>query len=210
MKIRKTLFVGLFILGLFSFTNCKNKSKLNPELASIGLITGDLLLCGDGQFGEVSFSLSCDYAVRDAFDLAVSLLHSIEYAEAEKAFAKVIDVDPECAMAYWGVAMSIYHALWRAPDPEDLEKGLRVLKLAEPLSKTTKEQEYLDAISAYYIDWEKIDHKTRALRMEKKMEGILKLIMMTQRLRYFMPLHLNQPLIRKIKVIRMKEKPVKF
>ena len=174
MKIRKTLFVGLFILGLFSFNNCKNKSKLNPELASIGLITGDLLLCGDGQFGEVSFSLSCDYAVRDAFDLAVSLLHSFEYAEAEKAFAKVIDVDPECAMAYWGVAMSIYHALWRAPDPEDLEKGLRVLKLAEPLSKTTKEQEYLDAISAYYIDWEKIDHKTRALRMEKKMEGIYK------------------------------------
>jgi hypothetical protein len=172
MKTQNTLLAGLFILCVLSINNCKKNKKTNPELASIGLIRGDLLLCGDGQFGEVNFSLSCDYAVRDAFDLAVSLLHSFEYAEAEKAFAKVIDVDPECAMAYWGVAMSIYHALWRAPDPEDLKKGLRVLTLAEPLPKSIKEQEYLDAIGAYYKDWEKIDHKTRALRMEKKMEGI--------------------------------------
>lgn len=174
MKTRNALLACLLIIGVLSFTNCKNKSKSNPELTSVGLLRGDLLLCGDGQFGEVSFSLSCDYDVRDAFDLAVSLLHSFEYAEAEKAFAKVIDVDPECAMAYWGVAMSIYHALWKAPNHEELEKGSRILKLAEPLPKTVKEQEYLDAIGAYYKDWNTVDHKTRARRMEKKMESIYK------------------------------------
>lgn len=174
MKSQNTWLIVLLVIGILSFPNCKNKTKPNPDLASVGLVRGDLLLCGDGQFGEVSFSLSCDYEVRDAFDLAVSLLHSFEYAEAEKAFAKVIDVDPECAMAYWGVAMSIYHALWKAPNPEELAKGSKVLKLAEPLPKTLKEQEYLNAIGSYYRDWEKIDHKTRALKMEKSMESIYK------------------------------------
>lgn len=174
MKSQNIWLIVFLVIGIFSFTNCKNKSNPNPELASAGLVRGDLLLCGDGQFGEVSFSLSCDYEIRDAFDLAVSLLHSFEYAEAEKAFAKVIDVDPECAMAYWGVAMSIYHALWKAPNPEELAKGSRILKLAEPLPKTVKEQEYLNAIGSYFKDWEKIDHKTRALKMEKNMESIYK------------------------------------
>jgi hypothetical protein len=32
-------------------------------------------------------------------------LHSFEYDDAEKVFAKIIDENPECAMAYWGVAM---------------------------------------------------------------------------------------------------------
>lgn len=174
MKSQNTWLIAILTIGIISLTNCKNKPKPNPELASAGLVRGDLLLCGDGQFGEVSFSLSCDYEIRDAFDLAVSLLHSFEYAEAEKAFAKVIDVDPECAMAYWGVAMSIYHALWKAPSPEELAKGSRILKLAEPLPKTVKEQEYLNAIGSYFKDWEKIDHKTRALKMEKNMESIYK------------------------------------
>lgn len=164
----------IILLAIFlMISGCQNKkSERIAALASIDLQRGDLLLCGSGQFGEVSFSLSCDYSVREAFDLAVSLLHSFEYDEAEKAFVKVIDVDPDCAMAYWGVAMSIYHALWNAPDPKDLAKGTAILKIAESLSKTEKEQDYLDAIGAYYKDWRNIDHKTRALRMEQKMEEL--------------------------------------
>ena len=129
-------------------------------------------MCSGKQFGEVSFSLSCKYSVRETFDLAISLLHSFEYDEAEKAFVNVIDADPDCAMAYWGVAMSIYHALWEPPSADKLVKGARVLKIAESLPKTEREKEYLDAIGLYYKDWENIDAKTRASKMENKMEEI--------------------------------------
>ncbi|MCW5515471.1 tetratricopeptide repeat protein [Muriicola sp. Z0-33] len=170
--IRHLLVILLFPFFLITMA-CKEKvPKPNPALAFIELQRGELLLCGSGQFGEVDFSLNCDYDVRDAFNLAVSLLHSFEYDEAEKAFVKVIDADPDCAMAYWGVAMSIYHALWSAPESKDLEKGAFVLEMAEPLSKTAKEQDYLNAIGAYYKDWKTIDHKTRAFLMEQKMEEI--------------------------------------
>jgi len=172
MKTRKTLFVGLFILGLFSFTNCKNKSKPNPELASINLLRGELILCSSEQFGEVSFSLSCNYDTRETFDLAVSLLHSFEYEEAEKAFVQVLDADPDCAMAYWGVAMSIVHSLWYQSDNSYLEKGSKLLEIASKIPKGEREKDYLDAISVYYKDWNTVDQNTRALLYEKKMEKI--------------------------------------
>ena len=106
--------VGLLVL--FFFLGCKN-NKQKAELASLNLLRGELQLCGNGQFGDVSFSESCSYETRKTFNLAISLLHSFEYIEAEKAFVQVIDEDPDCAMAYWGVAMSIYHGLWAPPEP---------------------------------------------------------------------------------------------
>ena len=134
----------------------------------MNLLRGDLLLCSTEQLGEVSFSLECNYDVRETFDLALSLLHSFEYGEAEKIFVKVIDADPECAMAYWGVAMSIYHSLWAPPNAEVLEKGSKLIEITESLPKTERAAQYIDAIAAFYKDWKTTDHHSRELLYEKK------------------------------------------
>ncbi|MBV1924695.1 MAG: hypothetical protein KUG68_11780 [Flavobacteriaceae bacterium] len=168
--IKSQFFSIIIIVCLFA---CKSETKQpNPDLASIDFLRGDLLLCGDGQFGELKFSLSCNYETRETFDLAVTLLHSFQYNESEKAFVKVIDADPNCPMAYWGVAMSIYHAAWFPPSKEDLIKGSKVLKIAKNLSMEDKQRDYINAIDAFYTDWETIDHKTRAKRFEAKMEQV--------------------------------------
>ena len=175
MKPLKNSFALIFVFTFYSFSGCQtNKSKPNPDLLSIDLLRGDITLCGDPEFGEVKFSLSCDYSVRETFDLAVSLLHSFEYKEAEKAFVQVIDLDPDCAMAYWGIAMSMYHALWFAPSEDELKKGSKLLQIAESLQKSEREHEYLQAIGAFYEDWDEIVHQERAARMEHKMEEIYK------------------------------------
>jgi len=136
------VFIALSILG------CQNKkSKPNPELANIRLLRGDIVICGGFQFGEVSFSLSCKSATRETFDLALALLHSFEYEEAEKAFVKVIDTDPDCAMAYWGVAMSITYSLWYQADLSYLEKGSKLLEIANKVPTGKREKDYLDAIT---------------------------------------------------------------
>lgn len=144
MKNFIKIFFVLFIVT--SIIGCQTKkSKPSPELLSIDLLRGDIALCGNPEFGELSFSLSCEISSRETFDLAVSLLHSFEYAEAEKAFVKVIDADPNCAMAYWGVAMSLYHSLWAPPGTSELEKGYNLLQIAEPLPKSKRSSAYLDA-----------------------------------------------------------------
>ena len=173
MKHKKIIFKIINCLILILFIACKNKTpKPNSALASIDFQRGDLLLCGDGQFGELNFSLSCDYETRKTFDLAVALLHSFQYNESEKTFVKVIDADPNCPMAYWGVAMSIYHAAWFPPSKEDLIKGSAVLKIAKGLSMDDKQKDYINAIDAFYKDWDTTDHKTRAKHFENKMEAI--------------------------------------
>jgi len=169
MKLIKTISI-LFVL---LFISCQNKnSKLKTDLAAIDFLRGDLVLCSGSQFGDVSFSFYCKYATREKFDLGLSLLHSFEYEEAEKAFVQVIDIDPNCAMAYWGVAMSNFRSLWIQTGTDYLEKGSKLLKIAESLNKSEREQEYLDAIGEFYKDWKNVDEKTRISNFEKKMEFI--------------------------------------
>lgn len=149
---------------------CKDdRAKSRAEILSIDLLRGDIVLCGGKKFGDVDFSVNCDVSVRSTFDLALSLLHSFQYNEAEKAFVSIMDIDPDCAMAYWGVAMSIYHAAWFPPGEADLIKASKVLQIAESLPKTAKEKEYFKAINSYYRDWEIIDHPKRAKAYEESM-----------------------------------------
>ncbi len=152
---------------------CKN-NKSNFDLSSIDLLRGELILCSGDQFGDVSFSLSCNYDMRETFDLAVSLLHSFEYEEAEKAFVQVIDADPDCVMAYWGVAMSISHSLWYQTDLSYLEKGSKLLEIAKKIPTGKREKDYLAAINEYYKDYDMLDQKARELLYEKKMEALYK------------------------------------
>ena len=77
MKSQRPTIVLFCLILLISTISCKDKTpKPNPALASIDLKRGELLLCSTEQFGDVSFSLDCNYEVRETFDLAISLLHS--------------------------------------------------------------------------------------------------------------------------------------
>ena len=68
------------------------------------------------QLGTVHFPVSCAGGVQKPFERGVALLHSFWYEEAEKEFAQIAKNDPKCAMAHWGVAMSLWHQLWNNPD----------------------------------------------------------------------------------------------
>ncbi len=167
--------VAILIFLFIGNTACKDKKTIpDPELMTIDLLRGDMLLCGSGNFGNVRFSSSCKEGTQKTFDLGISLLHSFEYEEAEKAFVKVIDEDPACAMAYWGVAMSNFHALWMQSGTEYLEKGSKILEIADRLPKGEREQDYLEAIGVFYKDWETHDRKTRIALFEQKMEALYK------------------------------------
>ena len=171
MKHTKKIGIPLTSILFIFLIGCKNNTP-KPNLANLDLLRGELQLCGNGQFGDVSFSESCSYETRETFNLAISLLHSFEYIEAEKAFVQVIDADPDCAMAYWGVAMSIYHGLWAPPEKAILEKGVKLLAVAEKLPKSDKAEQYLAAIGAFYNDWETVDNQTRKQSYAQKMQAM--------------------------------------
>ena len=175
--IRSTELLSIIILLVFLFS-CKNdKPSSQLEIfTNLELNRGDLLLCGDPNFGEVSFSLSCRYDLREKFNLGLTLIHSFEYAEAEKVFVSILDEDSECLMAYWATAMSILnHPLSFKQNPESLKRGEELLKVAKKLTPNNeREKDYIDAVSIYFKDWRTLDTQSRKLNYEKKMEELYK------------------------------------
>ncbi|HVQ30317.1 MAG TPA: hypothetical protein VMV21_12090, partial [Vicinamibacteria bacterium] len=129
---------------------------------------------GDAEkLGTVVFPVSCNPAAQEAFGRAVALIHSFWYDEAEKAFGEVAILDPTCAMAYWGIAMSNFHPIWAPPTPPELERGQKAIVKAESLPvATNREKGFIAAIAAYYKDAATRDHPTRKLAFEAGMEKV--------------------------------------
>lgn len=124
------------------------------------------------RLGSVSFPTTCSPATHPTFDRAVALLHSFQYEEAENGFSDIIQREPNCAMAYWGEAMSLYHQLWDHPDAETLKKGRAELqKAAELHAKSAREREYIAAAAVFFQD-SGLDYASRATAYSKAMEQL--------------------------------------
>jgi tetratricopeptide (TPR) repeat protein len=116
------------------------------------------------QLGTVHFPISCAASIEKPFARGVALLHSFWYEEAEKEFVDIAKDDPRCAMAHWGIAMSVWHQLWNEPDEKVIARGLEEATTPKKLGlKTTpREAGYLAAITAFYADSGKLDQAARA------------------------------------------------
>jgi len=122
---------------------------------------------------EVDFATSCSPAVQQPFRHAVWTLHSFWYPEALKDFTALTESDPDCAIGYWGIAMSHWYPLWYPPTAASLKAGSEAVEkvMAAP-TKTEREKDYVNAIAAFYRDNDKLDHRTRAVAYEKAMEQV--------------------------------------
>jgi tetratricopeptide (TPR) repeat protein len=105
------------------------------------------------QLGKVSFPVSCSPASQKAFERGVALLHSFGYEEAEAQFVEIAEKDPSCAMAHWGIAMSLYHQIWERPQEATLKQGHEEIEKAQKIgAKTAREQGYISALAIFYSD----------------------------------------------------------
>jgi hypothetical protein len=125
------------------------------------------------KVGTVHFPIACKTEVQQPFERAVALLHSFWFQEANKGFISVTVMDPNCAMGYWGIAMSLWYPLWEHPSEATLKQGWAAVEKAQSVgAKTDRERDYIAAIEAFYKDSDTLDHRTRALAYEKAMEHV--------------------------------------
>jgi tetratricopeptide (TPR) repeat protein len=125
----------------------------------------------EAQLGTVHFSSSCATAVKKPIERGVAMLHSFWYEEAEKEFQQIEKDDPQCAIARWGVAMSLWHQLWNHPDLPTLERGGAELKQSRSLQATPQEKDYIHALSAFYAHPKK-PYQKRVSAYSKAMEKV--------------------------------------
>jgi tetratricopeptide (TPR) repeat protein len=116
----------------------------------------------EAELGSVHFANSCRPEVQADLQRGVALLHSFGYEMARDAFGAVLEKDPRCAIAQWGIAMSYYHPIWVPPTPE-LERGRAAAEKAAAIAPANdRERAYVAAIGVFYKDADKVDHATRA------------------------------------------------
>ena len=74
--------------------------------------------------GDVNFPVGCNEEAAPLVERGVALLHHMMYDEASFVFSMADDRDPDCALAYWGRAMTLIHPLWPdVPTPSQFELG---------------------------------------------------------------------------------------
>ncbi len=103
------------------------------------------------RLGTVSFPVSCAASVQASFNRGVALLHDFWYAEAQPQFERIAKADPQCAMAHWGIAMSVFHQIWDRPDVPAMKLGWTEMQKAQTLgAKTERERDYIAALAGFY------------------------------------------------------------
>ena len=126
-----------FIAILF-FISCSN-SETQEETVRLG--TANLEVGGTPE-------------AQGAFKKGLLLLYSFEYEDAREYFENAMEADSTMAMAYWGVAMTYNHPLWRTQftDSAQAVLQLRANRKAEPQSEL--ESDLLSALDILYKDGE--------------------------------------------------------
>jgi tetratricopeptide (TPR) repeat protein len=125
----------------------------------------------EDRIGQVRFPISCAPAAQKPFERAVALLHSFWYLEAVKGFTQVTQLDPQCAIGYWGIALSNWTQIWSPPPPPALKRGWEAIEKAKAArAKNAKEGDLVAAAEAFFKDADKLDHRTRATAYGRAME----------------------------------------
>src|SRR5215469_12390095 len=119
---------------------------------------GDAVAQEDQKLGKVSFPTSCDASVQTEFDRGVAMLHSYWFIYARQMFEGILQKDPTCAIAYWGVAMDyLGNTLAVAPTQAEAQAAWEALEKARAAgAKTQRERDWIEGLSAYFRDHDKV------------------------------------------------------
>ena len=107
----------------------KSNAILSALVAAAGASLSQPVLAHtvDEKLGKVHFETSCTSAAGAAFDQGMLYQHSFWYSASQRAFNEALKADPECGIAYWGIALAL---LWNphvAPPAKNLAEGAAII-----------------------------------------------------------------------------------
>ena len=126
----------------------------------------------DQPIGYVNFQVSCDEPLKGDFDRALGLMHHMMYEQAREGFQEILSTEPSCAMAYWGVATTLFQPLWPSrPNEATLMRGWENIEQARALDKDPREAVLIEATGAFFADPETAEYWTRIDRWADGMQS---------------------------------------
>lgn len=126
------------------------------------------------KLGTVNFPVSCTKEAAKHITRGVALLHHMTYGGSNKEFQTATTLDPQCAIGYWGQAMTGIHPLWSdKPTQQTFNTGKSLLdKALLSANKTERENDYIAAAQQYYTPGWTTDEKANLKSFEKGWEAV--------------------------------------
>jgi len=155
--------------------------RSSTVIAAVILVTASLSAseraraqdAGEERFGRVHFSTSCNEVAQRRFDRAMRYQHSFWYSQSKELFEDVLAADPACAIAHWGIALSLLYNPHVQTPTDNLAPGLAALEKGQALgAKTQRERDYIDALLAMYKDHDRVPFGQRVQAYLKAMEAL--------------------------------------
>lgn len=127
-----------------------------------------------GRYGQVDFPVACSPKAQQDFEHAAAMLHSFHFPATGKAFTAITEAEPDCAMAWWGIAISQrLNPLLPPFGPEALRRGWQAIERARAAPpRTERERDWIEAMAAFFQDSEHVDQHTRTLAYEAAMQRL--------------------------------------
>lgn len=105
----------------------------------------------DSAIGKVAFAADCAPEAATQFDGALALMHHMMYEQARAQFEAIAQAHPDCAMAHWGIATSLFQPLWSTtPSAAAIERGRTAISRAESLAESQRERLLIEATSTFF------------------------------------------------------------
>ena len=152
----------VFVAGCAEQTeDAATEAVVNQDAVAVD-VNGDAL-------GNVRFPTSCTAAAQPVLERGLALLHHMNYLKARDAFTQASEIDAECAIAYWGAAMTHVHPLWPDTISADAQvAGQELLnKAADARHTSDRENAYIYALQGYYRE----NNKSEIERLRAFEEG---------------------------------------
>ncbi len=130
---------------------------------------------GKGQLGKVNFANSCDAKVQGELQRAVAMLHSFWFDAGDKAFRHVLEDDPACGVATFGIAALLMNnpLAGLGASPKAAESALAAIEQGRKIgAKTERERDYIEAVATYYADFANRPERARQASRAQAFEAL--------------------------------------
>ncbi|MEK6805356.1 MAG: hypothetical protein AABY95_01750 [Pseudomonadota bacterium] len=166
------ILIVVMFAGGFAFVALNQKKPVStaPELAPVGAT----LLDGLGTYHRAINTSQAE--AQRWFDQGLNLSYGFNHDAAERSFLKATELDPDCAMCWWGTALVLGPHVNATMDPANNSKAWTRMQKALSLAGAANEREraYIQALSARYSEKPPQDRKPLDQAYAKSMQGLMK------------------------------------
>ena len=162
---------GILSIGLSASAGTDSKDDVHSA-AVPGQIAPRLQNLGDHKFPVTTSSARAQLF----FSQGMMLTYGFNHAEATRSFRETARLDPNCAMAYWGMALVLGPNINMAMAPEAEPQAYELIQKAVALKKyaSEKEKAYIDALALRYSGEKKPDRNALDRAYTKAMRDLHK------------------------------------